>query len=103
MNALIVIVAAGLGLTGCHASRHDEASSAKPTASLSPTASNTVKAVEKSRDAMLDKSMDGKREPWTAVSPAASSTAAPTKRPAAALPVSAKSAAGAASGRVNEP
>jgi len=76
MKAIIgtFTLVAVLCLAGCHAGR-DKAESTGPAASSSATASSTDKAIEKSRDAMMGKSMDVQSEHW-ASTPAAASTAA---------------------------
>lgn len=77
MKAILctLTLVAMFGLTACHANRDKPVASDGPAASSSAPASGTAKAIEKSRNAMMDKSMDIQSEHW-ASTPAASSTTA---------------------------
>jgi len=74
MKAALVILVSTLCLAGCHATRQKNASPAGPAAASTLPSSKLDKSVEKSRDTMLDKSMNVQDEHW-ASSPAKASTA----------------------------
>lgn len=82
MKVALLALAATLALAGCHASK--ESSNAGTPAGTTSSAS-TDGAIEKSRNAMLDKSMNVQDEHWV-TSPATTATSAAPASAASAAP-----------------
>ena len=94
--ALSVILAATLGVAGCHANPTKQASPGADAASSAPASSASGKSLEKSRDSLMGKDMDVQNQHWTADPAASSSAAAPAAaKPTAPAPPSSAGKAGA--------
>ncbi len=96
MKAAALTLATAACLAGCHANPTRQASTGVPAASSSTAASKPDKSLEKSRNSLLDKTMNVQGQHW-ATDPAPASTATTTPSPAtassAASPAASSSAA----------